>query len=67
MTTNIPSYPRHIRAVQVGVHASRRPRIQCCHYVSRVVRKVDLWILGGFGGGLLKQYYLLKAVGACIY
>lgn len=48
MTTNIPSYPRHIRAVQAGVHASRRPRIQCCHSLCVKSRKKSGFV--DFGG-----------------
>lgn len=60
MTTNIPSYPRHIRAVDVGVHASRCPGTHhsLCVESTKKGGFVDFFL----GGGLLKQYYLLKVV-----
>lgn len=46
MTTNIPSYPRYLREVEVSAHVSKRTETQCCNSLCVESREQgDLWVL----------------------
>lgn len=64
MTTNIPGYPRYMRAAEVSAHA-RDAGTQRCD--SPRVEQKGGFVGVGLGLGALKQYYLLKVAGTCVY
>lgn len=50
MTTNIPSYPRHLRAVEVSARVSKRTETRCVNSLYVESREQgDLWIFVGLG------------------
>lgn len=50
MTTNIPSYPRYLPAVEVSAHVSKRTETRCCNSLCVESREQgDLWGFVGLG------------------